>query len=229
MIAAIPSAPSVASAIVQADRADTADGSRVKNTHCPPSARCALDPQASGGHYYECSSGSSSEGSEALQPQLPRSGPDGQPIESSHLAKKFEEAARGQYQVVREDEVADKKETDIRLLSRGSGDRAVIEIKVGDSWTVKQLEETITGQLLGLYMRHESCRAGCLLVTYAGRKGFKRPGTNAPMTFSEVIDHLKAMAKNVEEANGGKYLITVVGLDLRSPLPSDKLPSPRKK
>ena len=145
------------------------------------------------------------------------------------LAKKFEEAARGQYQVTREDEVADKKETDIRLLSRGSPDRAVIEIKVGDSWTVKQLEEAITDQLLGFYMRHDTCRAGCLLVTYAGRKGWKRPGTNDSITFSEVIDHLKGVAARVEQEHEGEYRIAVVGLDLRSPLPDSKLPTKRPK
>lgn len=144
------------------------------------------------------------------------------------LAKKFEESARGQYQVVREDEVADKKETDIRLLSRGSGDRAVVEIKVGDSWTVRKLADTIRDQLLDLYMRHDTCRAGCLLVTYAGRKTFKRPGSGLKMTFAEVIDYLKSVARGVEDANDGKYLIAVVGLDLRSPLPTDHLSASRK-
>ncbi len=156
------------------------------------------------------------------------------PVESEtvlqpSLAKKIEDAARGQYQVTREDEVADKKETDIRLLSRGSVDRAVIEIKVGDSWTVQQLEDTITKQLLALYMRHETCRAGCLLVTYAGRKKFKRPGTNEWMTFEQVIDHLKAVAKRVEAENEGRYLIAVVGLDFRSPLSAAQLPAAKSK
>lgn len=66
-------------------------------------------------------------------------------------------------------------------------------------------------------------------VTYAGRKGFRRSDTNAAMTFSEVIDHLRSVARSVEDSHGGNYRIAVVGLDLRSPLTPDKLPVPRKK
>jgi hypothetical protein len=43
-----------------------------------------LDPTPSSAHSYDCSSGPPWN-SEASQLQLPRSGPDGQPVESSHL------------------------------------------------------------------------------------------------------------------------------------------------
>lgn len=95
------------------------------------------------------------------------------------LAKKLSDAARDRYQVLREDEVADKKETDIRLLGRHCPDRAVVDVKIGDSWSVTELEAALDRQVLGQYLRHRSCSAGCLLVIYAGRKGFEEPGNRA--------------------------------------------------
>lgn len=133
------------------------------------------------------------------------------------LARKFSDAARGQYQVVREDEVADKKETDIRLLGTACPDRSVIEIKIGDKWSVTELEAAITDQLRGKYLRHETCTAGCLLVTYAGRKGFRNPQTNVAMSFEEVIERLKAVAASVEADERGRVRLAVIGLDLRAP------------
>ncbi len=135
------------------------------------------------------------------------------------LAKKLSDAARDRYQVVREDEVADKKETDIRLLGRHCPDRAVVEVKIGDSWSVTELETALDRQVVGQYLRHHSCSAGCLLVTYAGRKGFEEPGTGVPMTFEEVVARLKGKAAQTEAAEQGRIRLGVVALDLRSPLP----------
>src|ERR1700735_3851348 len=52
-------------------------------------ARSALDPSASAVHSYGCPFGPPGI-TEASQPQLPASGPSGQPIESSHLAMPVE-------------------------------------------------------------------------------------------------------------------------------------------
>lgn len=135
------------------------------------------------------------------------------------LARKLVDASRGQYQVVREDEVADKKKPDLRLASSSSSaDRCVIEIKIGDNWSVSKLEEAIKDQLVGQYLRHESCAAGCLLVTYAGRKGFQAPDTGASISFQEVIERLKQYATSLEQEEGGGIRLDVFALDLRDPL-----------
>ena len=137
------------------------------------------------------------------------------------LARKMLDSARGHYQVVREDEVADKKETDIRLLA-GSAERSVIELKIGDNWSVKEFEEAIETQLVGQYLRHNDCTAGVLLVTYAGRKGFQNTETNQPMTFDEVIQHLQNFANDIEVKEEGRVRLAVKGLDLRNPLTDNK-------
>lgn len=99
-------------------------------------------------------------------------------------------------------------------------DRAVIEVKIGDNWSVSELEAALDRQVIGQYLRHRSCSAGCLLVTYAGRKGFEEPGTGVAMTFEQVMARLKAKAALTEGAEQGRIRLSVMGLDLRSPLPA---------
>lgn len=137
------------------------------------------------------------------------------------LARKMLDSARGHYQVVREDELADKKETDIRLLA-GSAGRSVIEVKIGDNWSIKEFEDAIETQLVRQYLRHNDCTAGVLLVTYAGRKGFQNTETNQPMTFDEVIQHLQSFANDIEANERGRVRLGVKGLDLRSPLTDNR-------
>ena len=135
------------------------------------------------------------------------------------LARKLQDAARGHYSVGREEEVADKKKTDIRLSGTASNDRCVIEIKLGDNWSVNELERAITEQLLAQYLRHQSCSAGCLLITYAGRKGFENPDTSKPISFENVIERLASHAATIEMSEKGRIRLAIVGLDLRPQLP----------
>jgi len=135
-----------------------------------------------------------------------------------NIAAKLDGAARGAYRVSREEEVAGFKKPDIRLIATAFDGRAAIEIKIGDTWSVKQLEEAVETQLTDQYLRHKRCSVGCLLVTYAGRKTFKNPITRKNMSFSDVIDHLKSVADTLEKREGQKTRIAVVGIDLRDPL-----------
>lgn len=134
------------------------------------------------------------------------------------LAKKLADTARGQYQVTREEEVADKKETDIRLLATAFTGRAVVEIKIGDNWSVAQMENAIKDQLVAQYLRHANCSAGCLLITYAGRKGFEDPTSGKAISFQEVVERLKLYAASLEKAEQGRIRLGVIALDFRDPL-----------
>ena len=59
------------------------------------------------------------------------------------LAGRLEDKANGAYVVTREDEVADRKRTDIRLLTNKGNQKAVIEVKIADKrWTLSQLERS---------------------------------------------------------------------------------------
>lgn len=133
------------------------------------------------------------------------------------LARRFEDSAAKHYTVAREEVVAGRKETDIRLVVSQTL-KAVTEIKIGDRYSVNELLDALESQLLGQYLRHSSCAAGCLLVTYAGRKSFEHPITGAPLAFAEVIDLLSARAAELEAASKGRVRLGVFGLDLTDPL-----------
>lgn len=134
------------------------------------------------------------------------------------LARRIESAARGAYQVSREEEVADKKEPDVRLIGLSGAGKAAVEIKIGDSWSVAELETALVDQLVGQYLRHEECSVGCLLITYGGRKGFEHPDTGKKMGFKEVIQHLRKRASQIQAADPRDIRIGIATLDLRSPL-----------
>src|SRR5258706_11818692 len=40
--------------------------------------------------------------------------------------------------------------------------KASVEVKIADSWSVRELETALRNQLVGQYLRHEKGRAGCL-------------------------------------------------------------------
>jgi hypothetical protein len=137
------------------------------------------------------------------------------------LALLLDLASRGAYSVVREEEVADAKRTDIRLLSRESRARVAIEIKILDNdsnWTVRDLERALEAQLVGQYLRNENCKAGCLLLTYRGRKKFwQHPESKKRLSFGGLLEFLRDRAAEIELRNDSVRL-GVFGLDLRDPV-----------
>jgi hypothetical protein len=135
------------------------------------------------------------------------------------LALRLESISNGMYAVSREDEVADQKRTDIRLVAIRGGNKAAIEIKLADKrWTLADLEKSLRHQLVGQYLRHTDSKAGCLLLTYDGRRKFWIHGkTQKRFNFEEMIAYLNTVAANIEAEQSGTVRLTVVGLDLRDP------------
>ena len=80
------------------------------------------------------------------------------------LSWRISASANGAFVVTREDEVADQKRTDIRLSAVKGDQKAVAELKIADArWTLRDLERALRDQLVGQYLRHATCKAGCLL------------------------------------------------------------------
>ena len=92
------------------------------------------------------------------------------------LAAKIRAVARGAYNTSREEEVVNKKETDFRFHATAYEGRGVVELKIGDNWSVRELEEAISGQMIKQYLCHRDCPVGVLLVTYRGQEGLPTPG-----------------------------------------------------
>ena len=131
------------------------------------------------------------------------------------LALRMEDKANGAYRVTREEEVADRKRTDIRFLAVDGDQKAVVEVKMAHKWSVTKLENALNSQLVGSYLRHPDCKAGCLLLTYHGRERKRywvHPDTRKRLTFRNVIAYLKDKAQAIEEEH--QYRIAVFGLDL---------------
>ena len=136
-----------------------------------------------------------------------------------NLAERLDARANGAYRVTREEEVADQKEPDIRLLAVKGDQKAAVEVKIADNhWTGPRLEQALRDQLVGQYLRDANCKAGCLLLTYHGRKSYwEHPDTREHLGFSELVAFLKDRARIIEEERLHDIRVAVFGLDLTAP------------
>ena len=132
------------------------------------------------------------------------------------LARRLKERANRAYRVVREDEVADAKRPDVRLATvRGGDARVVMEVKIADKWTFKELAQALRKQLVGQYLRHEDCADGCLLLAYRGcKKWWVHPESGKHLRFSEVVRALRDRARKLETEHQDRIRVGVFGLDL---------------
>lgn len=137
------------------------------------------------------------------------------------IARELVHTANSIYTVDQEAVTADEKETDIRLRSVASTYQAVIELKLGDRRTAKDLRDTIENQLVRKYMAAEHSRAGALLITLAADRKWEHPVDNRKINADELLSLLKEEAQRVQDALGGGTLISVHLLDLRARLTAE--------
>ena len=135
-----------------------------------------------------------------------------------NLARELRQRAKGAYKVAREEEVADSKHPDIRLSVPSRDLKAVIEVKIADNWPGTNLVQALENQLAGQYLRHSGCRAGCVLLTYRGRKQYWiHPDNGTRMTFPKLVAFLNDKARAIENESTRGVRIAVFGLDLTDP------------
>jgi len=131
------------------------------------------------------------------------------------FAKRLQERENGAYRVDREALVVNDKETDIRLLSVRSNAKAVIELKLANNgYSVVDLERALEDQLVGQYMQHDDCRAGCLLVTMSKHRTWRCPDTGSVIDFSSLLKRLQSLAASLEVRLNYQVKLAVVGIDL---------------
>ncbi|PLW79181.1 NACHT domain-containing protein [Cohaesibacter celericrescens] len=144
------------------------------------------------------------------------------------IARELSHAANSIYTVDQEAVTADEKETDIRLRSVVSRHEAVIELKLGDGRSAKDLRDTIENQLVKKYMAAEHSRAGALMVTLAKDRNWDHPDESRRINVDELFSLLRKEAERIEEASGGTVLLAVHLLDLRPRLPLESKKKDRK-
>jgi hypothetical protein len=133
------------------------------------------------------------------------------------IARALNHAAIGVYTVVQEAVTGDEKETDIRLRSRASDHEAVIELKVAENWSARDLRDAIGSQLVDKYLTTERRSGGCLLVTLKEDKTWKHPDSRARIGLSELHRLLCDEAERVMDSKGRTVAVAVHVLDLRIP------------
>lgn len=138
------------------------------------------------------------------------------------IARELRIAANSMYTVDQESVTADEKETDIRLRSVASGHEAVIELKLGDRRTIKDIRAIIEEQLLTKYMASENRKSGALLITLARDRTWRHPDDKSTISVDELFCLLREEANRIQEALAGSVSIVVYFLDLRPRLTIEK-------
>ena len=139
------------------------------------------------------------------------------------IARQLQNTANGLYKVDQEAVTADEKETDIRLRSVVSDHEAVVELKIADRRSARDLRDTIYDQLVNKYLAAENRRSGCLLITLAKEdRKWKHPDNGTFIDIEELESTLRQEAKRVEGEMGGMVALSVHLLDLRPRLPVEK-------
>jgi hypothetical protein len=143
------------------------------------------------------------------------------------IARELKHAAHGLYKVDQEAVTADEKETDIRLRSSVSDHEAVIELKLAERRSARDLRDTIYHQLVRKYMAAENSRSGCLLITLSNDRGWEHPDNGQRIGIIELTSLLRDEVTRVENEMGGSVRLAVHILDLRTRLPKEKVAGTR--
>ena len=117
----------------------------------------------------------------------------------------------GVFDFTQEAVVVDENRTDIRFHPRSMLGYATVELK-RETWSVRKLECALTEQLIGQYLQHVNCRAGCLLICQAKPKRWRHPDTKTSMSLEDVVDYLDTIAREAMAARPELH-VAVKGID----------------
>jgi len=121
-----------------------------------------------------------------------------EPAVQNWVADRLKQVQGTAYSISREEHVADEKEPDLRFRAKASDAKVATEIKVAESWTLQQLEDALTNQLCGQYLRAQDGRYGILLLVHQKPrpKGWELPdGTY--LSFDAVVQRLRDLAARI--------------------------------
>lgn len=121
------------------------------------------------------------------------------------------------YSIEREPHVAEEKEPDIRFRAKASDANLPMEIKIPESWSLKELEDALKVQLIGQYLRDRHNRYGILLLVYQKRRqrGWKA-ATGDWLAFEQVVDHLRILARSIAAEGPNAPQAKIATIDVSS-------------
>lgn len=98
----------------------------------------------------------------------------------------------------------------------------VIELKLGDNRSARDLRDTIESQLVKKYLSLETRRSGALLITLSKVRDWDHPDSGERIGLEELKELLDDEARRVEREMGGAVSLTIHVLDLRPRLLTEK-------
>jgi hypothetical protein len=112
----------------------------------------------------------------------------------------------------------DENEPDVRARSPATDASAPIEIKVAEAWTLKDLEDALSKQLCGRYLRAQEGKHGILLLVHQKPrpKGWRNARTGKSLKFEEVVAHLCAIAVKISSKSPDDAQPVVAAIDVTS-------------
>lgn len=137
------------------------------------------------------------------------------------IARELKDKANGMYTVDQEGVTADEKETDIRLRVTKHDLEGVIELKLGDERSGRDLRDTLKNQLVMKYMAPENRRVGFLLITVARERNWEHPETGVRLDINGLRNMLESEAKKLVNEMGWSIKLAVNVLNLCARLPKE--------
>ncbi len=138
------------------------------------------------------------------------------------FANEFRRDQGMSFSIEREPHVADEKEPDLRLQAKGSSARLPIEIKVAESWSLRELEEALSVQLMGRYLRDAQNNWGILLLVHQDprARGWE-DGQAGFMSIQQVASHLRNVARELgaKDSNAPQMAVALVDVSASAPPP----------
>jgi len=114
------------------------------------------------------------------------------------VANELNSRKRRAYSVERESHVADENEPDIRLRTKAADASLPIEVKVAESWTLRDLEDALVKQLGARYLRDQDANHGVLLLVHQKHRSVGwHDDQGKVLTFPEVVANLEQMAERI--------------------------------
>lgn len=120
------------------------------------------------------------------------------------------------FSIEREPHVVDEKEPDVRIRAKATDANVAMEIKVAESWSLKELDDALEVQLCGRYLRASGGRYGVLLLVHKeGRPtGWEDTTTGKYLSFAEVVARLSARTAFIAGTDHDSPQSEVVVLDV---------------
>lgn len=141
------------------------------------------------------------------------------------MADIFRKGQGRSYSIEREPHVVEEKEPDIRFRTKASDANVPMEIKVGESWSLDQLENALRVQLVGRYLRDRHNRYGVLLLVHqkARPRGWQTAAGDW-LTFDQVLIHLRSVARSIatEGPNAPQVDIAVIDVSMVMTAPAKR-------